>query len=178
MNDSRDLGDARLGYFAHERDGATFRGALAVLTIEGDPVDLVYTDPVSVSRLTQALLGPRLDAYMLARVLAEPLLAQAKEKPTVVCFEDARLLLRHLRLGVPAVVMADPDAPHRETGWRLEQIGNGAADRDLLWVTQQGQKATVALLEEARRTMAPFGIREPFRQVKAAIAALAKEAPR
>ena len=74
--------------------------------------------------------------------------------------------------------MADPEAPHRETGWRLEQIGNGAADRDLLWVTQQGQKATVALLEEARRTMAPFGIREPFRQVKAAIAALAKEAPR
>jgi hypothetical protein len=178
LADSRDLGDARLGYFAHERDGATFRGALAVLSLEGDPVDLVYTDPVSVSRLTQALLGPRLDAYMLARVLAEPLLAQAKEKPAVVCFEDARLLLRHLRLGVPAVVMADPDAPHRETGWRLEQIGNGAADRELLWVAQQGQKATVALLEEARRTMAPFGIREPFRQVKAAIAALAKEAPR
>lgn len=150
-----------------------------VLTMDGDPLELVYTDPVGLSPMTERLLGARLDAYLLARVMMEPLLAQVRESPTVLCFEEAGLLLRRLAAAVPAVVLADSDAPHRRDYWRLGQVGGKADGREPVWLdTASSDGRALALLGEARRAMAPFGLREPFRQLHAAIAALSKEGPR
>jgi len=170
---------SRLGYVALERDGSACRGAMVVLTVEGDPVDLVYTDPVAISRITEGLLGPRLDAYLLARVMMEPLTSQAREKPSILCFDEAGLLLRRLATEVPAVVLADAEAAHRADYWRLGHVGGRGGGREPVWVDAASRDGgPLALLDEARRAMAPFGLRDPFRQLHAAIAALAKEGTR
>jgi len=174
-SDARIAAGARLGYVAHERDASSCRGALVVLTLDGDPLDLVYTDPVPLGRLVETLLGPRLDAYLLARVLVAPLLAQARERPTLLCFEEPRLLLRRLSLDLPAVVLAEPDLPHRPDCWRPRQLG---AEREAVWLGADSNGFPLGVLEEARRGMAPAGLREPFRQLRAAMAALPREASR
>ena len=82
-----------IAYFAHQKQGSAYLGALVVVSFEGDPVDFAYTDPVTLNRFSAQLLGARADGYMISRVLLEPLLKQVKA-PGLVCFDEPQVLLR------------------------------------------------------------------------------------
>jgi hypothetical protein len=55
--------EGTIAYFAHQTQGATYLGALVVVTFEGDPVDFAYTDPVTLSRFSQQLFGAPADGH-------------------------------------------------------------------------------------------------------------------
>ena len=158
-----------LGYFAHVRDAMAYWGALVLLTPDGDPSELFYTEPVHLNRLTHQLLGPRADAYVIERVLLKPLLEQAGHgAASALCFDDPAVLQRRLRLPVPAAVLAPPEAAHRAGSWRFQTIPDGDR-REGCWVQPETGDAVIRALQEAAEGMAPFGLRDPFRQLRAAM---------
>jgi len=162
-----------IAYFAHQRQGATYLGALVVVSLEGDPVDFAYTDPVTLNRFSLHLLGARADGYMVARVLLEPLLKQVKT-PGMVCFDEPRLLERRPLDEPPAVVFAPPDAAHKEGVWSFHTLENGTPKAEGFWTTGAKAVGVLPRLQHAASGMAPFGIREPFQQLRAAMAEVAR----
>jgi len=162
----------RLAFFAHVREDATYRGALVVVTTDGDPLDFVYTESVTLSRLSQRLLGPRVGGYMIERVLLPPLLEQAGAGVMLLCFDDPALLQRRVRLPVPCIVFAPGDAAHRAGAWVTETVRAGDAPPETCWLPPQHREPATRSLEVALADMAPFSVREPFAQLRAAIAEL------
>jgi hypothetical protein len=165
--------EGTLAYFAHQKQGATYTGALVVVSFEGDPVDFAYTDPVTLSRFSLQLLGARADGYMIARVLLEPLLKQVKA-PGIVCFDEPHLLERRPLAPPPAVVFAAADAAHKEGHWSFHTVKNGSQPPEGFWVSRARDGGVLAKLQEASGAMAPFGLREPFRQLRAAMGEVAR----
>lgn len=161
-------GEGTIAYFAHQKQGATYLGALVVVSFEGDPVDFAYTDPVTLNRFSLQLLGPRADGYMIAHVLLEPLLKQVKA-PGMVCFDEPHLLERRPAILPPAVVFAAADAPHKEGHWSFHTVKNGSQGPESCWVSRPKDAGVAAMLQEAAAAMAPFSLREPFRQLRAAL---------
>jgi hypothetical protein len=170
--------EGTIAYFAHQKEGATYLGALVVVSFEGDPVDFAYTDPVTLNRFSQQLLGARADGYMIGRVLLEPPLKQVKA-PGIVCFDEPHLLERRPPTQTPAVVFAAAAAPHKEGHWSFHTVKNGSQAAEGCWVSRANKDAGVlAKLQEAAAAMAPFGIRDPFRQLRAAMAEVPRPAAR
>jgi len=159
-----------IGYFAHVREAATAWGALVLMTPEGDPLDFLYTEPVTVGRLTQALLGARADGYVLARVLLAPLLEQAGPRLALLCLDDVAALQRRFTFEVPVAVAAAADAPHKDGAWTAEAVPNGDGQSHTWWLGDGARDDARARLREAAAAMAPFGILDPFRQLRAAMA--------
>ena len=162
--------DGLIGYFAHAREAGMAWGALVLVTPEGDPVDFLYTDPVTVSRLTHRLLGPRVDAYLVGQVLLQPLLDQAAARLTLLCFDEPALLQRDFGFGVPAAVQAPRDALHREGAWVCESVSTGNGHPDTWWLVSGTRGPALAALRQATAAMAPFGILDPFVHLRAAMA--------
>jgi hypothetical protein len=168
--------DARLGYFAYQKQGATYTAALVVVSAEGDPLDFAHTDPVALNRFSLQLLGARADGYMVARVLLEPLLRQVAT-PAVVCFDDAQVLQRRLVLDQPAIVFAARDAPHKDSHWAFQTLG-AARSSEAFWISRGTEPSVVRRLQHVATAMAPFGLREPFVQLRAAMSELVREPAR
>jgi hypothetical protein len=165
--------DPLIAYFAHSKEESTYWGALVLVTPEGDPMDFVYTEPVTLNSFMRRLLGPRADAYVVDRVLIKPLVEHLSEPISLVCFDAAVVLQRRLDLKVPLAVIAPPDAPHREGAWSPEALdGAGALT---CWVTPESRQDALKLVREAMSSMAPFGLLEPFRQLRDAMAELKRE---
>jgi hypothetical protein len=163
--------EGTIAYFAHQKQGAAYLGALVVVSFEGDPVDFAYTDPVTLNRFSAQLLGARADGYMISRVLLEPLLKQVKT-PGLVCFDEPHVLLRRPMSAVPSVVFAPADASHKAGAWAFQKLGHGAGLAEGCWVSATGEESVAGKLQKIAAAMAPFGVREPFRQLRAAMAEL------
>lgn len=159
-----------IGYFAHVREAASAWGALVLMTPEGDPVDFFYTDPVTLNRLTHRLLGPRMDAYLVARVLLQPLLEQAGGRLSLLCFDDPAVLQRQPRFDVPVAVLAAREAPHKDGAWVAESVPSGNGHDRTWWLAAETHSAALAALEQAVAAMAPFALLDPFQQLRAAMA--------
>lgn len=168
--------ERRIGYFAHRREATTAWAALVEVTPEGDPVDFLYTDAVTINRFTQRLLGRRVDGYVVGQVLLQPLLSQAGDRLTLLCFDDPAVLQRRLACGVPVAVFAPGDAPHKDGVWTVETVavGNGGGGQTW-WTVPETRSTAVSVLQQAAAAMAPFGILEPFAQLRAAMAELRGE---
>jgi hypothetical protein len=153
-----------LGYVAQVGDGHGYVGGLFVVGPEGDPLDFAYTEPVTLSPLERFLLGPRAEAYLLARVMMPALVAQAKLRPSVLVLDDATLLLRRPGTDLPVVVVALENGLVKDGAWeRLEPAGAAGL---LVWVSQGSQDGARGHIEHAIAEMAPFTILEPFEQVR------------
>ena len=153
-----------LGYVAQVVDGHTYVGGLFVVGPEGDPLDFAYTEPVTLSPLERFLLGPRAEAYLLARVMTPALVAQAKVRPSVLVLDDATLLLRRPGTELPVVVVALESGAVKDGAWeRLEPAGAAGL---AVWVSQGSQDGARGHIERAIAEMAPFTILEPFEQVR------------
>jgi hypothetical protein len=163
--------EGTIAYFAHQKQGAAYLGALVVVSFEGDPVDFAYTDPVALNRFSVQLLGTRADGYMISRVLLEPLLKQVKT-PGLLCFDEPHVLLRRPVGRPPSVVFAPADAAHKAGAWSFQKLGNGVSPSDGCWVSAAGEASVAGKLQEIAAAMAPFGLREPFRQLRAAMGEL------
>jgi hypothetical protein len=156
--------DGRLGYVAQVGDGNASVGGLFVVDPEGDPLDFAYTEPVTLSPLERFLLGPRAEAYVLARVMMPALVAQAKVRPSVLLVDDATILLRRPGTDLPVVVVALESGVVKDGAWeRLEPAGSAGL---LLWVSRGSQDGARGQIERAIAEMAPFTILEPFEQVR------------
>jgi hypothetical protein len=163
-----------IGYFVHRREAATSWAALVQVTPEGDPVDLLYTDPLTLNGFTRRLLGSRVDAYLVGRVLLEPLLAQAGPRLSLLCFDDPAVLLRRLECEVPVAVFAPAEARHKGGAWSAETVAVNGHDQTW-WVAPPTADAAVSALQQAAAAMAPFGILDPFEQLRAAMVELKGE---
>ena len=163
--------DETIAYFAHQKQGNAYVGALVVVSYEGDPVDFAYTDPVTLNRFSLQLLGARADGYMIARVLLEPLLKQVKA-PGVVLFDEPHVLLRRPAGGPPSVVFAGADAAHKDGAWSFHEPVNRAGPTEGYWVSPAGDASVAARLQKAAAVMAPFALREPFEKLRAAMGEL------
>lgn len=168
MSDTRP--EPLIGYFAHVREAASAWGALVLVTAEGDPVDFLYTDPVTLNRLTNRLLGPRLDSYLVTRVLLSPLLEQAGHRLSLLCFDDPAILQRRLESDVPVAVFAARDTTHKDGAWIAESLPSSNGHDHNWWLAPQTCTAALAALKQTAAAMAPFGILEPFNQLRAAMA--------
>ena len=166
-----------IGYVAHVKEELTYRGAIVLVSLEGDPADFIYTEPVTINRFMQRLLGPRMEGYVATRVLLEPLLGHMDGSASLVFFDHPAVLQRRLSLEVPAVVLAPADAPHKQGIWISEKLDGSGEDPLTCWVSPEHRTAAVALLREAAAGMAPFSLREPFRQLRSAMAELRGEKP-
>jgi hypothetical protein len=163
-----------LGYVAHVVEGGSYHGGLLAVTLEGDPVDFVYSAPLSLTHLQRILLGKRADAYVIAKVLAVPLFEKVQEKPVILLFEEPSLLGRTVSLRTPAAVLAPSTAASKKGEWQWTPDGN--APESGAWLQAASAAQTAALLKKARAVMAPIDLKEPFRQVRDAIAEMRKEA--
>jgi hypothetical protein len=163
-----------IGYFVHRREAAVSWAALVQVTPEGDPVDFLYTDPLTLNGFTRRLLGARVDAYLVGRVLLGPLLAQAGEGLSLLCFDDPSVLLRRLEPKPPMAVFAPRDAAHKAGAWVAETVAVGNGDQNW-WLAPETADAAVRVLQQAAAAMAPFGILEPFAQLRAAMVELKGE---
>jgi hypothetical protein len=177
MADARPDKERLIGYFAHAREVATAWGALVLVTTEGDPVDFLYTDPVTLSRLTLRLLGPRMDAYLVGRVLLEPLLEQAGGRLSLLCFDDPAVLQRRFEFPVPVAVLASGEVAHKDGAWAAETVPLGNGHDQTWWLASDTRSTAVAMLKQAAAAMAPFGILDPFQQLRAAMAEVRAERP-
>jgi len=176
MADAKREASAFIGYFAHVREGNTAWGALVLVTPEGDPVDFLYTDPVTVGRLTHTLLGPRMDGYLVDRVLLAPLVEQAGPRLALVCLDDPALLQRRPGFAVAVAVLAPPDAAHKEGAWAAETMPNGSGGpAHTWWLSGDARAEAMARLRQAAEVLAPFGILEPFQHLRAAMAEVRAE---
>jgi hypothetical protein len=146
-------------------DGHSHVAGLLVVGPEGDPLDFAYTEPVALSPLERFLLGARLEAYVLARVMLPPLLAQAKVRPRVVLADETSLLQRRPRIEVPLVVLALEAAVVKEGAWDALALHGGSPGM-AFWVSRESQDGAREQLERAIAEMAPFTIAEPFEQVR------------
>jgi hypothetical protein len=173
MSDPR--AEPLIGYFAHVRETASAWAALVLVTPEGDPVDFFYTDPVTLNRLTHRLLGARLDAYLVARVLLEPLLQQVDGRLSLLCFDDPAVLQRRLQVGVPVAVVAAGVPPHKEGAWTAESLPSGNGHDHTWWLATGSGPEALSLLRHTAAAMAPFGLLEPFQQLRAAMAEVRAE---
>ena len=108
---------------------------------------------------------------MISRVLLEPLLKQVKA-PGLVCFDEPHVLLRRPVGGPPSVVFAPADAAHKAGPWTFQKLGNGAGPAEGCWVSPAGDASVAGKLQKVAAAMAPFGLREPFRQLRAAMGEL------
>jgi hypothetical protein len=163
--------EGTIAYFAHQKQGAAYLGALVVVSFEGDPVDFAYTDPVTLNRFSVQLLGARADGYMISQVLLEPLLKQVKA-PGLVCFDEPHVLVRRPLAALPSVVFAPAEAAHKAGAWAFQKLGNGVASSEGCWVSAAGDASVAGKLQKIAAAMAPFGLREPFRQLRAAMGEL------
>jgi hypothetical protein len=109
---------------------------------------------------------------MISRVLLEPLLKQVKA-PSLVCFDEPQVLLRRPVGAAPSVVFAPADAAHKDGSWSFRLPGNGSRPPEGFWVSPVDDASAAARLRAVAAAMAPFGLREPFRQLRAAMGELA-----
>jgi hypothetical protein len=167
--------ERRIGYFAHQREATTAWAALVEVTPEGDPVEFLYTDAVTVNRFTQRLLGARVDGYVVGQVLLEPLLSRAADHLALLCFDDPAVLQRRLVCGVPVAVFAPGTAPHKQGAWEAETVAVGNGRGQTWWMVPETRGSALAMLHQAAAAMAPFGILDPFAQLRAAMAELRGE---
>lgn len=163
-------GEVRLAFFTHAREDATWRGPMVVVAADGDPLDFVYTEPVAMSRLSLRLLGPRVDGYMIERVLLPPLLEKAGAGVRLICFEDAAILQRRVKLPMPCVVFESADAVHRAGAWVVETALGADGATQTFWVPPDHREPAMGWLLHVMAEMAPFGLAEPFAQLRAAMA--------
>jgi hypothetical protein len=175
MTDTRP--DSLIGYFAHVREASSAWAALVLVTPEGDPVDFLYTDPVALNRLTNRLLGPRLDGYLVTRVLLAPLLEQAGHRLSLLCFDDPAILQRRLDSDLPLAVFAPHDTTHKDGAWIAESLPSNNGHPHTWWLAPATYSAALAALKQTAAAMAPFGILEPFNQLRAAMAEVRGEKP-
>ena len=165
--------EGHIAYFAHFGDGSSYWGALVLVTPEGDPTDFVYTEPVILNGIMTRLLGPRTNAYVVSRVLLQPLLGQLAEPPALVCFDDPVLLGRRLDTTVPVAVLAHPDSPHRHGVWAPVRLDGEAGLT--CWLRPESREEVLELVREMVTSMAPFHLHEPFRQLRDAMEELKRE---
>ena len=158
-----------IGYFVHRREAAVSWAALVQVTPEGDPVDFLYTDPLTLNGFTRRLLGSRVDAYLVGRVLLDPLLEQAGGRLSLLCFDDPAVLLRRLDPKLPMAVFAPRDAAHKAGAWVAETVALGNGGDQSWWLAPETADAAVRALQQTAAAMAPFGILEPFAQLRAAM---------
>jgi hypothetical protein len=168
--------DQRLlvGYLSYTREGGRCWAALVVMNVEGDPVEFAYTESLTIPSLQRHLFGERLDAYLLSSVLVPPLLDRLQRRPAFLCCDEPALLQRPLPGDLPALVFASAEARHDGCSWipRPEAAG---AESQPCWISRRTAASWPAVLDEAAVAMAPFGLREPFRQLRAAMADLRRE---
>jgi hypothetical protein len=160
--------DERLGFFVFRRDEATYQAGLMVASLDGDPLDFVYTEPVTLSRVSLRLLGPRADGYVVERVLLPPLLEQAGSGLRILCLDDPAILQRKVRLGLPCAVLAPPSSAARRGAWVQEGVGPGA--EGTWWVPQDAREAAVEALRGALAGLSPDEVAAAFAQLRAAMA--------
>jgi hypothetical protein len=163
-----------VGYLSYARDGGWCWAALVVMTAEGDPVELVYTEPLVVGGLQRQLLGDRLDAYLLSSVLLPPLLDRLQSRPAFLCCDQPAVLQRRLPGGIPALVFAPGDAFCNAAAWTMRP-GPAEGNGERWWFSRHGGQRWPAVLDDAVDAMAPFGIRDPFKQLHAAMAELRRD---
>ncbi len=156
--------EGALGYLAQVGDGHAWVGGLFVVSPEGDPLDFAYTEAVSLSPLERFLLGPRAEAYLIARVMMPALVAQAKVRPSVLLVDDTSLLLRRPGGDLPVVVVALESGVVKEGAWEPLAPTGGAGFA--MWVSRGSQDGARGHVERAIAEMAPFTILEPFEQVR------------
>jgi hypothetical protein len=156
--------DGALGYVAQVSDGHSYAGGLLVVGPEGDPLDFAYTEPVALSPLERFLLGARVEAYLLARVMMPALVAQAKVRPGVILLDETSVLLRRPPAALPIVVLALETAVAKEGAWETLSPSGGAGFA--MWVSQGSRDGARETIERAIAEMAPFTILEPFEQVR------------
>lgn len=156
--------DGALGYVAQVGDGHSYVGGLFVVGSEGDPLDFAYTEPVTLSPLERFLLGPRVEAYLLARVMMPALVAQVKVRPSLILLDETSLLLRRPAAELPLVVLALETTVVKEGAWEALTPNGGAGFA--MWVSKGSQDGARGHLERAIAEMAPFTILEPFEQVR------------
>jgi hypothetical protein len=175
MADDRADKQTLVGYFAHAREAATAWAALVLVTLEGDPVDFLYTEPVTLNAVAHLLLGARVDAYLVEKVLLEPLLQQAAGRVSLLCIDDPQVLQRRFVHDVPVAVLAPADVTHRHPSWWAEQGPGANGNGTSWWVAGEAGATAMAALRAAAAAMAPFSILDPFRQLRAAMAEVRAE---
>lgn len=169
MNDQIPLiDDPLLGYISVLKDGDKYRGALLVVNPDGDPVDFTHSGPVSIDWPMVHLLGSRVAGYVTTELIAPPLLATAKRKPSLVCFHEAGVLTRNVDVGVPVVVWAPADARVNGSRWQRVGVAEPAAG-DVWWGQAETLETAQSFLELADRSMAPDDITEPFSRLRNAL---------
>jgi hypothetical protein len=165
--------ESSLAYFAHAKEASTYWGALVLVTSDGDPTDFIYTEPVTLNAFMKRLLGPRADAYVVGRVLLQPLLAHLAEAPALLCFDDPIVLQRRLDTKIPVAVLASPDAPHRAGAWAPVRLDG--EEGVTCWLVPDSREEVLEVLRETVTAMAPFGLLEPFRQLRDAMDEMKRE---
>jgi len=85
------------------------RGGLLLIDQSGLPLDFLYTDPVTPTRIQRALYGPTLDFHLRTRVIGQTLLGELKQEFGLLVVSEPYLLT----LGTPqhpAIILRRSDA--------------------------------------------------------------------
>jgi len=173
----KDIKGDLIGIFVHIAVKNSFVGALSVVTLDGDPEEFIYMEPVTITSLQRALLAGRVDAYMIAKVLVRPLIEKAKKPPSIICFEGSWLLQRTLDFTVPHVVMAEVGSKYKSSYWEEFTLDSNGGEILNCWAPHEAVPHVKPILEAAQKAMAPIDIRDLFRQVREALTEIKKENP-
>jgi hypothetical protein len=91
--------------------GSAIRGGLLITDLETRPYEFRCTSAVKPTPLQRVLYGDTLDEYVNVELIALPLLAAAKEKPTVVLVRLPLLLTVRTHLAYPVVLIRVEPSP-------------------------------------------------------------------
>ena len=156
--------EPRVGYISALSDHDFHWGGLLVIDRDGDPVEFVYTEPVELTGVMKTLLGSRARGFVVARLLAGPLLASCKVPPDIICFDEAGVLQRRVDINIPAAVFASNDCEVAESLWqRLDPLIDNNDGAGEWWGQISSLPEVQSILKTAVRCLLPGCLSDPFK---------------
>lgn len=194
MRNGNAKADFALGFITVVEDSQTgLFGGYLVLNATGRPLEFHCTAPIKPNRAQEILYGPTLEPYLFGEQIGHTLVAQAKNRPQVLCTDREPALAVREFVDVPvALVLSPDDASPRPSGrpdgkaqsssqtqpdtWRLDAAHAGVPGliafrhgSNRLAVPEPGAGDVALLTERLGRLSDAFDLAEPFDRIRQAI---------
>lgn len=160
---------AAFGFIATRANDNDMTGGILVLDSNGDPVEFVVTDPISIKWPTRILFGSRLSGYIETKVVAPALIKSLASKLILLCFDNPSILLRKVDLGIPVAVCAGGSVPYSTMHWKKLEDPDPAGAQHCWWSAPTAEHKIRDLLENTSLILAPAPSHEPFARVREAL---------
>ena len=158
-------------------EGKAFRGGILLVDGRGTPLEFRCTSPIRPNPVQRMLYGDSLEPYMLAELMAKPLLQNVSQSYDIVLVDDVLFLNMRQRCECPVLFVRRQGVTVSGVGAQDAQAISGSLidspsgrfDPVVVQPSSEHPQDRDSALPRLERLFAVFDVLEPFERVQRAL---------